>query len=76
MEYVSSIYLKDRINQCWNNYKISLYLKYVKGKDLQSAKKEPPPHFVNLEEWHQFVDICNSEKFKVYLKLFFVYFSF
>ena len=61
-------YLKDRINQCWKSYKNTVYLKYVKSKDPQRAKKEPSPYFVNLEEWHQFVDICNSKKFKVYLK--------
>ncbi|KAF6145416.1 hypothetical protein GIB67_029185 [Kingdonia uniflora] len=63
MSLVSDDYLKKKIVSSWRLNKCRLRTKYITGHDPVDVKAHPtPPPFVPGDDWHMFVDICNSAK--------------
>ncbi|KAF9607658.1 hypothetical protein IFM89_037891 [Coptis chinensis] len=65
-EYEKTIdidYTRQKLNEAWRNYKHTLYETFVKDED-PSLVKEVAPCNIPLEEWHKFVDYCNTNNFK------------
>ncbi|KAF6146668.1 hypothetical protein GIB67_008954 [Kingdonia uniflora] len=61
--HVSEMYLRDRLATFWRNFKSDKYIKNVKGKILVLTKANNP-EFVPIDDWHHFVDNCNSAAFQ------------
>ncbi|KAF9593447.1 hypothetical protein IFM89_023142 [Coptis chinensis] len=55
---------RQKLNEAWRNYKHKLYKTFVKDED-PSLLKEVAPRNIPLEDWHKFVDYCNTDKFKI-----------
>ncbi|KAF9619742.1 hypothetical protein IFM89_009084 [Coptis chinensis] len=53
-----------KFQKAWKEYKHELFKKYVKDQP-PSFVREHPKQGIPLQDWRQFVDNCNSEKFKV-----------
>ncbi|KAF9602346.1 hypothetical protein IFM89_026684 [Coptis chinensis] len=65
-EYEKTIdtdYTRQKLNEAWRNYKHKLYETFVEDED-PSLVKEVAPRNIPLEDWHKFVDYCNTDKFK------------
>ncbi|KAF9624636.1 hypothetical protein IFM89_012132 [Coptis chinensis] len=65
-EYEKTIdtdYTRQKLNEAWRNYKHTLYETFVEDED-PSLVKEVAPRNIPLEDWHKFVDYCNTDKFK------------
>ncbi|KAF6154769.1 hypothetical protein GIB67_032381 [Kingdonia uniflora] len=62
MSLVSDDYLKKKIASSWRLNKSRLRTKYITGHDPQDVKAPPTPPLVPNDDWHMFVDICNSAK--------------
>ncbi|KAF9594977.1 hypothetical protein IFM89_035750 [Coptis chinensis] len=56
-------YTRQKLNEAWRNYKHTLYKTFVEDED-PSLVKEVAPRNIPLEDWHKFVDYCNTDKFK------------
>ncbi|KAF9620062.1 hypothetical protein IFM89_010712 [Coptis chinensis] len=53
----------SKFQKAWKEYKHELFKKYVKDQP-PSFVREHPKMGIPLQDWRQFVDNCNSEKFK------------
>ncbi|KAF9619497.1 hypothetical protein IFM89_007245 [Coptis chinensis] len=53
----------SKFQKAWKEYKYELFKKYVKDQP-PSFVRELPKQGIPLQDWRQFVDNCNSEKFK------------
>ncbi|KAF9588264.1 hypothetical protein IFM89_008681 [Coptis chinensis] len=65
-EYEKTIdtdYTRQKLNEAWRNYKHTLYETFVEDED-PSLVKERSSRNIPLEDWHKFVDYCNTDKFK------------
>ncbi|KAF6156472.1 hypothetical protein GIB67_011273 [Kingdonia uniflora] len=60
---VSEMYLRDKFATFWRNFKSDKYTKNVKGKNLALSKANNH-EFVPIDDWHCFVDNCNSATFQ------------
>ncbi|KAF9611913.1 hypothetical protein IFM89_036696 [Coptis chinensis] len=54
----------SKFQKAWKEYKHELFKKYVKDQPL-SFVREHSKQGIPLQDWRQFVDNCNFEKFKV-----------
>ncbi|KAF6153089.1 hypothetical protein GIB67_034811 [Kingdonia uniflora] len=61
--HVSEMYLRDKLATYWRNFKSGKYTKNVKGKNHVLVKANNP-QFVPIDDWHRFVDNCNSAAFQ------------
>ncbi|KAF9593898.1 hypothetical protein IFM89_025934, partial [Coptis chinensis] len=61
---INTTYTKKVMGEAWRRHKSTLYKNLVKGKSPTIVKQGPAPEGVNLEDWHVFVDICNTENFQ------------
>ncbi|KAF6174646.1 hypothetical protein GIB67_006298, partial [Kingdonia uniflora] len=61
--HLSEMYLRDKIVAFWRNFKNDKYTKSVKRKNPTLAKAWIPK-FVPIDDWHRFVDYCNSVAFQ------------
>ncbi|KAF9593538.1 hypothetical protein IFM89_024127 [Coptis chinensis] len=65
-ENIDTIYTDwtiSKFQKVWKEYKHELFKKYVKDQP-PSFVREHPKQGIPLQDWRQFVDNCNSEKFK------------
>ncbi|KAF9588433.1 hypothetical protein IFM89_010192, partial [Coptis chinensis] len=53
----------SKFQKAWKEYKHELFTKYVKDQP-PSFVREHPKQGIPLQDWRQFVDNCNTEKFK------------
>ncbi|KAF9621176.1 hypothetical protein IFM89_016670 [Coptis chinensis] len=60
---IDTDYTRQKLNEAWRNYKHKLYETFVEDED-PSLVKEVAPRNIPLEDWHKFVDYCNTDKFK------------
>ncbi|KAF9596804.1 hypothetical protein IFM89_013590 [Coptis chinensis] len=60
---IDTDYTRQKLNEAWRNYKHTLYETFVEDED-PSVVKEVAPCNIPLEDWHKFVDYCNTDKFK------------
>ncbi|KAF9625512.1 hypothetical protein IFM89_023562, partial [Coptis chinensis] len=60
---IDTDYTRQKLNEAWRNYKHKLYETFVEDED-PSLVKEVAPRNITLEDWHKFVDYCNTYKFK------------
>ncbi|KAF9624419.1 hypothetical protein IFM89_011427 [Coptis chinensis] len=64
---IDTDYTWKKLNEAWRNYKHTLYEDFVQDED-PSLVKEVAPRNIPLEDWQQFVDYCNTDKFKNSIK--------
>ncbi|KAF6174866.1 hypothetical protein GIB67_026354 [Kingdonia uniflora] len=62
MSLVSDDYLKKKITSSWRLNKSRLQTKYNIGHGPTDVKARPTPPLVPDDDWHMFVNICNSAK--------------
>ncbi|KAF9607060.1 hypothetical protein IFM89_030887, partial [Coptis chinensis] len=60
---IDTDYTRQKLNEAWRNYKHTLYETFVEDED-PSLVKEVTLRNIPLEDWHKFVDYCNTDKFK------------